>query len=206
MKKNLVLTGMMGVGKSTIGKKLAKKLRLKFIDIDKIIEKKENKTIKEIFEKKSENYFRKIEKKTTLEMLKKNGLVIALGGGAFINSTIRKEVIDSAVSFWLDVSLKYLLPRLKNSRKRPLLDENKLEESINEIYSERKKFYNESNFRIKCNSKNIEEIFRSSQKLKQEFLISLRIDEFIKAPPPKAITKLSFFSSLSVIFFSIFLK
>ena len=71
MKKNLVLTGMMGVGKSTIGKKLAKKLRLKFIDIDKIIEKKENKTIKEIFEKKSENYFRKIEKKTTLEMLKK---------------------------------------------------------------------------------------------------------------------------------------
>ena len=67
--------------------------------------------------KKSENYFRKIEKKTTLEMLKKNGLVIALGGGAFINSTIRKEVIDSAVSFWLDVSLKYLLPRLKNSEK-----------------------------------------------------------------------------------------
>ena len=53
MKKNLVLTGMMGVGKSTIGKKLAKKLRLKFIDIDKIIEKKENKTIKEIFEKKA---------------------------------------------------------------------------------------------------------------------------------------------------------
>jgi len=150
LKKNLVLTGMMGVGKSTIGKKLAKKLRLKFIDIDKIIEKKENKTIKEIFEKKSENYFRKIEKKTTLEMLKKNGLVIALGGGAFINSTIRKEVIDSAVSFWLDVSLKYLLPRLKNSRKRPLLNENNLEKTINKIYLERKKIYNESNYKIKC--------------------------------------------------------
>ena len=66
MKKNLILTGMMGVGKSTIGKKLAKKLRLKFIDVDKIIEKKEKNTIKDIFEKKGEYYFRKIEKKITL--------------------------------------------------------------------------------------------------------------------------------------------
>ena len=63
MKKNLLLTGMMGVGKSTIGKKLAKKLKLKFIDIDQIIEKKEKSKIKEIFIKKGENYFRKIEKK-----------------------------------------------------------------------------------------------------------------------------------------------
>ena len=63
MKKNLLLTGMMGVGKSTLGKKLAKKLKLKFIDIDQIIEKKEKKTIKEIFEEKGEGYFRKIEKK-----------------------------------------------------------------------------------------------------------------------------------------------
>ena len=63
MKKNLVLTGMMGVGKSTIGKRLAKKLKLKFYDIDKIIEKKEKKTITEIFETKGQDYFRKIEKK-----------------------------------------------------------------------------------------------------------------------------------------------
>ena len=71
MKKNLLLTGMMGVGKSTLGKKLAKKLKLKFIDIDQIIEKKEKKTIKEIFEEKGEGYFRKIEKKISLEELKK---------------------------------------------------------------------------------------------------------------------------------------
>ena len=63
MKKNLVLTGMMGVGKSTIGKKLAQRLKLKFIDVDQVIEKREKSTIKEIFEKKGEDYFRNIEKK-----------------------------------------------------------------------------------------------------------------------------------------------
>ncbi len=71
MKKNLILTGMMGVGKSTIGKILAKKLKFKFLDIDKIIEMKEKFTIKHIFESKGENYFRKIEKKITLDQIKK---------------------------------------------------------------------------------------------------------------------------------------
>ena len=158
MKKNLVLTGMMGVGKSTIGKKLAKKLKLKFIDIDRIIEIKEKSTIKEIFEKKSENYFRNIEKKITLEVLKKNNLVVALGGGAFINMSIRRKIKDSCISFWLDLKVETLLNRLKNVTKRPLLHKNRLEESINKIYSERKKIYNESNFRIKCDSMNKDEI------------------------------------------------
>jgi len=152
LKKNLVLTGMMGVGKSTIGKKLAEKLKRKFVDIDKIIEIKEKNTIKEIFENKGENYFRKIEKKITLEELKKNNLIIALGGGAFINTSIRREIKSSCLSFWLDLKAESLLIRLKNVKKRPLLDQDKLEKSINKIYSERKKIYNESNFRIKCNS------------------------------------------------------
>ena len=165
MKKNLVLTGMMGVGKSTIGKKLAKKLKRKFIDTDKIIEIKEKKTIKEIFENKGENYFRKIEKKITLEELKKDNLVMALGGGAFINTSIRKEIKSSCLSFWLDLKVESLLNRLKNVKKRPLLDENRLDQSINKIYSERKKIYNESNFRIKCNSMNRDEIIYKIIKL-----------------------------------------
>ena len=165
MKKNLLLTGMMGVGKSTLGKKLAKKLKLKFIDIDQIIEKKEKKTIKEIFEEKGEGYFRKIEKKISLEELRKCNSVIALGGGAFMDSSIRKEAKNLSISFWLDLRVESLLTRLKNIKKRPLLNQDKLEESINKIYSERKKIYNESNFKIKCNLMNASQIVNKIIKL-----------------------------------------
>ena len=165
MKKNLVLTGMMGVGKSTIGKILAKKLNLDFVDIDKIIESSENNKIKNIFENKGENYFRKIEKKITLQELKKNNLVVALGGGAFIDKTIRREIKNSCLSFWLDLNVSSLIKRVKNSKKRPLLDQDKLGQSINEIYSERKKIYNEANFRIKCGSMNKDEIIHKIIKL-----------------------------------------
>ena len=158
MKKNLLLTGMMGVGKSTVGKKLAKKLKLKFIDIDHMIEKKEKRTIKEIFENKGEGYFRKIEKKISLEELKKSNAVIALGGGAFMDSSIRKEAKNLSISFWLDLGLRPLLIRLKNVKKRPLLDQDSLEESVNKIYSQRKKIYNKSNFKIKCNLMSVGQI------------------------------------------------
>ena len=90
---------MMGVGKSTIGKSFSKNLRLKFIDVDKLIEQKEKRTISEIFKDKGEEYFRKIEKKISIRELKKFNQVIALGGGAFMNFSIRKEVKNSAISF-----------------------------------------------------------------------------------------------------------
>ena len=89
MKKNLVLTGMMGVGKSSVGEDLSKKLNIGFKDIDKIIETKLSLSISDIFEKKGENFFREIEEKETLAHLKDEHAVIALGGGAFLNEKIR---------------------------------------------------------------------------------------------------------------------
>ena len=151
---------MMGVGKSTIGKILAKKLKLKFIDIDRVIETREKSTISEIFKKKGEIYFRKIEKKITLDQLKKNNSIIALGGGAFINTSIRREVKNTSISFWLDLDLENLLSRLKNIKKRPLLNENNLRKSMNKIYSDRKRIYNEANFRIDCNFIDKEKILK----------------------------------------------
>jgi len=159
VRKNLTLTGMMGVGKSTIGKNLAKKLSYNFVDIDKIIEAKEGTSINLIFKNKSESYFRKIESEITLSELKKESSVISLGGGAFLNNTIRKSTKKLSVSFWLDISINELIRRLKKSKKRPLLINKKnISETVKKIYFERKSIYNEADFRIKCNSLKSEEI------------------------------------------------
>ncbi len=152
MPKNLTLTGMMGVGKSTVGKILAKRLNYNFVDIDKLIEIKENSSINLIFKNKSESYFRKIEKDITLTELKKDKLVISLGGGAFLNSNVRISIKKLSTSFWLDVPINELIKRLKRSKQRPLLFKKNLQETVKKIYFERKKIYNESDYRIKCDS------------------------------------------------------
>ena len=158
MPKNLILTGMMGVGKSTIGKILAKKLNYNFVDIDKLIEIKEGCSINLIFKNKSENYFRKIESEITLAELKKNNSIISLGGGAFLSSSIRSYAKKMSLSFWLDVPLEELIKRLKKSRQRPLLFNKNISETVKKIYFERKKIYNEADHRIKCRSLRSEEI------------------------------------------------
>ena len=91
IKKNIVLIGMMGSGKSSIGKILSKKLNLDFIDIDEKIEKSEENTISNIFLKKGESYFRKIEQNITINYLKLENKIISLGGGGYINLQIRKQ-------------------------------------------------------------------------------------------------------------------
>ena len=158
MGKNLTLTGMMGVGKSTIGKILAKKLEYKFIDVDKLIEQKEGLSINLIFKNKGETYFRKIESEIALRELKKQDSVIALGGGAFLNNLIRKNTKKLSTSFWLDVPLEELINRLSKSKKRPLLHKKNTSETVEKIYFDRKKIYNEADYRIKCNSLSLNKI------------------------------------------------
>ena len=136
MKKNLVLTGMMGVGKSTVGKNLAQKLSYNFVDIDRTIETREGSTINLIFKNKSESYFRKLENEISLEKLKKKNTVVSLGGGAFLNKSIRREVKNTSVSFWLDVDVSELIKRLKKTKKRPLLYNKNLNVTVNKIYLE----------------------------------------------------------------------
>ena len=92
-KENLVFLGMMGSGKSSIGSIISKKLNIDFIDIDEEIEKNLGMTISKIFEIKGERYFRKIEETITLKILKKSKMVISLGGGAFLNNKIKKEIL-----------------------------------------------------------------------------------------------------------------
>ena len=152
MKKNLTLTGMMGVGKSTIGKAVSKHLSMDFVDIDKIIEKKQELTIQKIFEQNGESFFRKLEEKITLEELKKNNQVISLGGGAFMNSKIRNHVISNTKCFWLNLSVDQLTRRLGDSKKRPLLTDKNIKLTLKKIYDERKNTYSLANYKIDCNN------------------------------------------------------
>ena len=160
MKKNLVLLGMMAVGKTTLGKIVAKKQELKFIDIDASIEKKNSMSIKEIFKKKGEKFFRMEEENEILKSLEKNNCVIALGGGAFMNKTVRENILKNAISIWLNVDIKTLNQRVKWNQKRPLLKEENDQKKIMKLYAERKDIYKLANHQIACDKlskKNIAE-------------------------------------------------
>ena len=150
-KENLVFLGMMGSGKSSIGLLIARRLKLNFIDIDNEIEEKLGTTISKTFEDKGEEYFRKVEEKITLNKLKKHSSVISLGGGAFINEKIRKEIIKNHISFWLNWSDNILLKRIKNSKKRPLAF--KLSDDlIIDLIQKRSTIYSKAMFEIKCDN------------------------------------------------------
>ena len=158
-KENLVFLGMMGSGKSSIGSLIAKKLKLNFIDVDREIENELGLSISKIFETKGEDYFRKFEEKTTLKILKINSVVVSLGGGAFINKIIRKEVLKNHVSFWLNWNNEILLKRIKNSEKRPLAF-NSTENELIDLIKKRSNIYSKALYEIKCDKLSKSEIVK----------------------------------------------
>jgi shikimate kinase len=160
VRKNLVLLGMMGVGKTTVGKIVAKKQNLEFIDIDKNIEEKCSMKISEIFKKKGEKFFRIEEEKEVLKSLKKENCIIALGGGAFLNNTIRDNVLKNSIAIWLDADIKTLEKRVKWNEKRPLLKKNNKYQMIKKIYLERKKIYKLAKYKIKCDKMNKSDLIK----------------------------------------------
>jgi len=158
-KENLIFLGMMGSGKSSIGSLVAKKLQLNFIDVDNEIETELGLSIKKIFETKGENYFRKFEEKITLKKLKLKPVVISLGGGAFTNRNIRKEVIRNHLSFWLNWSDEILVNRIKNSKKRPLVS-NASENEIIDLIKKRSNIYSKALYKIECDNLTKKEIVK----------------------------------------------
>ena len=167
-KENLVFLGMMGSGKSSIGFLIAKKLNLDFVDIDKEIEKESGISIKRIFETLGEEHFRKFEEKITLEKLKLNSMVISLGGGAFINKNIKKEVLKNHLSFWLNWSDKILLNRIKNSEKRPLAFKAKSYELI-DLIKKRSNIYSKALYEIKCDNQTKDQIVNKVLKIYETY-------------------------------------
>tara|TARA_B110001450_G_scaffold32789_1_gene28399 strand:- start:157 stop:669 length:513 start_codon:yes stop_codon:yes gene_type:complete len=163
-KENLVFLGMMGSGKSSIGSMIAKKLKLDFVDIDKEIENELGMSIRKIFETKGENYFRKFEEKVTLKKLKLNNTVISLGGGAFTNKDIRKEVIKNHLSFWLNWNYEILLNRIKNSKKRPIAF-NSTDNELIDLIKKRSNIYSKALYEIKCDNLSKNEITKNILKI-----------------------------------------
>ena len=158
-KENLVFLGMMGSGKSSIGSLVSKKLNIDFIDVDNEIEKKTGTKISKIFENEGEKYFRDIEEIVTLKCLKKKKTVISLGGGAFLNTKIKKEVLDNHISFWLNWDNKTLIDRIKNSKKRPLANKSSKSE-IEDLIKKRSIIYSKAMYKINCDNLSKKEIVR----------------------------------------------
>ena len=117
---SVFLIGYMGSGKSTIGNGLSAIMNIPFFDLDSVIEQQTGFTIRNMFREKGEYFFRAEEENEVLGSLAKNNCIIALGGGAFINSKIRENIFKNAVSIWLDCDIKILNERLKFDKNRPL--------------------------------------------------------------------------------------
>ena len=142
MRKNIVLCGFMGSGKSTIGRLLSEKMGMRFIDTDTYIEQKEGMTSSEIFAQKGEEYFRELELKVCKELSGLRATVISTGGGTLLKDANVKELKKSGMVFLLNVSSNTVLQRLKNDTSRPLLQRDDKEKAVKMMLSQRIPLYN----------------------------------------------------------------
>jgi shikimate kinase/3-dehydroquinate synthase len=139
--RSVVLVGMMGAGKTSVGKRLAAKLGLPFVDADAEIEAGAQLTISEIFERFGELYFRDGERKVIARLLNGGPLVLATGGGAFMNATTRQNIAKYGVSIWLKPSFDILLARVRKKSNRPLLKTADPEQTLRRLLEERTPTY-----------------------------------------------------------------
>jgi len=166
-KSNITLCGMMGSGKSVIGKIIAKKINYNFVDIDELIEKKTNKSINKIFKENGEKYFRNLEEKLTIDILKNEKNIVSLGGGAIKNKNIRNSIKKNSYNIYLKVSIDILKKRLKNSNKRPLIDKSDIQNILIDLMETREKFYQNADLIIKNEKSIIDTIENIIKKIKQ---------------------------------------
>lgn len=139
--QSLVLIGLMGAGKSAIGRRLGKRLGLPFVDADKEIETAAGKSISEIFADHGEAYFRDGERRVIARLLENGPIVLATGGGAYMNQTTRDEIADKGISIWLKAGLDVLMERVSRRDTRPLLKAGDPREIMQRLMDERYPVY-----------------------------------------------------------------
>ena len=153
LNKTIALVGMMGSGKSAIGKVVSSILDVPFIDADAEIERAAKLSIPEIFERHGEQFFRNKEDKIIKRLLQEKPCILATGGGAFINNRIRTSIKEYGVSVWLNVDLELLWNRVKHKKSRPLLRTDNPKETLTNIYTDRFRTYSLADIIIESNSK-----------------------------------------------------
>ena len=143
--KFIVLIGLMGAGKTRLGRILAESLKLPFIDTDIEIEKAAGITIEEIFNNFGETYFRNGEQKVINRVLNGEPSILATGGGAFMNSVTRKKIEQFGISIWLRADINLLVKRTESRSGRPLLKNGNRREILSKLMKERYPVYSEAN-------------------------------------------------------------
>lgn len=151
--KNIVLTGFMGAGKTTIGRELARRLHLKLVDIDEEIEMDQKMTITDIFRIYGEQYFRDIETALIKKFSRENNIIISTGGGAVLRDENIEALKENGIIFCLNASAETILERTGNSKDRPLLKVENPKEKINELLAYRRPFYEKAGIMIETDGK-----------------------------------------------------
>lgn len=148
MPKNIVLIGLMGSGKTTIGKKIAKNLSMRFVDTDELIVQKAQKSIKLIFDEEGESFFRDIESEVVEEVSNQENIVISTGGGAVLREENIKNLKKNGTLFYLFAPAEELFKRIKDDKSRPLLNTENPVETLKIIQERREVYYNQADFKI----------------------------------------------------------
>jgi len=148
MRKNIIITGFMGTGKSVVAKELARKLKMEYIDTDQTIEKRQGLSISDIFARYGEKYFREQENKLVKELSKKENMVIATGGGTLLSSDNTRILSQKGKIICLYADSQTIYNRVKRKNNRPLLNGENILDNINHLMKERKKIYDNIKWKI----------------------------------------------------------
>lgn len=173
-KKAIMLVGLMGVGKTSIGKLLAKKLKIKFIDSDTEIEQSSLCSIVELFSIYGEEEFRQMEEKVIKRIINstEDTFILSTGEGGFLSEGVRSYVKDKAITIWINTPFELLIQRAKFKSTRPLLLDKDPKDIIEKLMKERKHIYEESDIHIVPRN---ESIYKTVDKL------IIQIHKFIKS-------------------------
>ena len=163
--KNIILTGFMGTGKTAVGRQLARKLNIPFIDTDDLIEKEAGRSIAQIFAGHGEDYFRRLESKVIDDVSSKTNMVIATGGGAIVNPKNLEALKKGGIVICLTASIDAILSRIDNGDERPLLAKGDSREVVSGLLKLREPFYEKADFIIDTTAKSIKEVVNEILKI-----------------------------------------